>query len=213
MQWHQWRILKPGTVHHFPGHEESTGHNWTHTGLTSKTRGKAPHNCQSVANSPLLTKKLRNLKWLYIPRSHMPWFGITNTFSMCWLQVLVTEVVSAISVRIAQTLNHLNCYSVPRDTNKVSKQAQIFRTSEFLTLSAPTARATVLPRHPDNVLLYRHSSLSWRKQKGKGFVGAIWVNFLLISFTSHPDLQVSPVTARGAFWHIFFHSWVEGTKS
>lgn len=122
MQWHQWRILKPGTVHHFPGHEESTGHNWTHTGLTSKTKGKAPHNCLSVANSPLLTKKLRNLKWLYIPRSHMPWFGITNTFSMCWLQILVTKVVSAISVRIAQTLNHLNCYSVPRYTKLFPNQ-------------------------------------------------------------------------------------------
>lgn len=39
------------------------------TGFTRRTRGKGPHNCQSVVNSPLLTKKFRNLKWLHIPKS------------------------------------------------------------------------------------------------------------------------------------------------
>lgn len=74
-------------------------------------------------------------------------------------------------------VTHVHClFLIPPNTHKPT----------YPTLSAPTPRATALPGHPHNVLLYGHSSPSWRKQRGKWFVSVMLVSSDSISSSPLP---------------------------
>lgn len=126
------------------------------------------------------------------------------------------KVVSATSVRVTETLNHLDhYYAVPRDTFSLShifSLSKLFpnkpRNSEHLNFSPFL--------HPHQGLQFyldiQSSSLQTfftqlKKTKRERIcicnVGITWLNFLLTTFISHPDLQLSLVTVSGVFWHTF----------
>lgn len=112
-------------------------------------------------------------------------------------------------------LNHLNHHAVPRDTELFPNKP---RYSGHLNFSLFLHLHQGLQFYLDiQCSTLQTSFTQLKKTKRERIcicnVGFIWLNLLLTPFISHPDLQLSLVTASGALWHIFFHFCFEGTKS